>query len=158
MFKIGNGYDVHKLVEGRKLILGGIEIPHTKGVLGHSDGDVLIHSIMDGMLGALSLGDIGQHFPDTDSKYLGIDSKILLKKVNKLIMEEGYRIKNMDTIVVLETPKISGYIEQMRKVIAQVLETDMSNINVKATTEERLGFTGSEEGVKAYCIVLLEKI
>ena len=158
MFKIGNGYDVHKLVEGRKLILGGIEIPHTKGVLGHSDGDVLIHSIMDGMLGALSLGDIGQHFPDTDSKYLGIDSKVLLKKVNSLIMEEGYKIKNMDTIVVLEKPKISGYIGLMRKTISEVLETEMSNINIKATTEERLGFTGSEEGVKAYCVVLLEKI
>lgn len=158
MFKIGNGYDVHKLVEGRKLILGGVEIPHSKGVLGHSDGDVLLHSIMDAMLGALSLGDIGKHFPDTDAKYLNIDSTILLKEVNILLEKEGYRIKNIDSVIVLEKPKIADYIEQMRKIISEILEVSINCVSIKATTEERLGFTGSEEGVKSYCVILLEKI
>ena len=158
MFKIGNGYDVHRLVEGRKLILGGVEIPHTKGVLGHSDGDVVLHSIMDAMLGALSLGDIGKHFPDTDSKYLNINSTILLKVVNSLLKKEGYKINNIDSIIVLEKPKIANYIEEMRKIISEILEVTINCVSIKATTEERLGFTGLEEGVKSYCVVLLEKI
>lgn len=157
MLRIGNGYDVHKLVEGRKLILGGIEIPHTKGVLGHSDGDVLIHAIMDAMLGALALGDIGQHFPDTDMKYENIDSTILLTRVKELIEERGYRVINLDSIVVLQKPKIKPYIEAMRKRVAEVLEIDVEQVSVKATTEEKLGFTGDETGVKSYCVVLLEK-
>lgn len=157
MLRIGNGYDVHKLVEGRKLILGGIEIPHNKGVLGHSDGDVLIHAIMDAMLGALALGDIGQHFPDTDMKYENIDSTILLKKVNKLIIEKGYEIINLDSIIVLQRPKVKSYIEAMRNRIAEVLEISAEQVSVKATTEEKLGFTGDESGVKSYCVVLLKK-
>lgn len=157
MLRIGNGYDVHRLVEERKLILGGIEIPHTKGVLGHSDGDVLIHAIMDAMLGALALGDIGQHFPDTDMKYENIDSTILLTRVKELIEERGYRVINLDSIVVLQKPKIKPYIEAMRKRVAEVLEIDVEQVSVKATTEEKLGFTGDETGVKSYCVVLLEK-
>lgn len=158
MFRIGNGYDVHRLVEGRKLILGGVEIPHTKGVLGHSDGDVLIHAIMDGILGALALGDIGKHFPDTDMKYEGIDSMLLLKKVVELMEEEGYEIGNLDSIIVLEKPKVKPNIEAMREKIAVALKTELGNISVKATTEEKLGFTGDESGVKSYCTVLLKKI
>ena len=157
MLRIGNGYDVHKLVEGRKLILGGVEIPHTKGVLGHSDGDVLIHAIMDAMLGALALGDIGQHFPDTDMKYENIDSTILLTRVKELIAERGYRVINLDSIIVLQKPKVKPYIEAMRKRVAEVLEIDIDQVSVKATTEEKLGFTGDESGVKSYCVVLLEK-
>lgn len=157
MLRIGNGYDVHKLVEGRKLILGGVEIPHTKGVLGHSDGDVLIHAIMDAMLGALALGDIGQHFPDTDMKYENIDSTILLTRVKELIAERGYRVINLDSIIVLQKPKVKPYIEVMRKRVAEVLEIDIEQVSVKATTEEKLGFTGDESGVKSYCVVLLEK-
>lgn len=157
MLRIGNGYDVHKLVEGRKLILGGVEIPHTKGVLGHSDGDVLIHAIMDAMLGALALGDIGQHFPDTDMKYENIDSTILLTRVKELIAERGYRVINLDSIIVLQKPKVKPYIEAMRKRVAEVLEIDINQVSVKATTEEKLGFTGDESGVKSYCVVLLEK-
>ena len=157
MLRIGNGYDVHKLVEGRKLVLGGIEIPHTKGVLGHSDGDVLIHAIMDAMLGALALGDIGQHFPDTDMKYENINSTILLTRVKELIAERGYKVVNLDSIIVLQKPKVKPYIEAMRKRIAEVLEIDMEQVSVKATTEEKLGFTGDESGVKSYCVVLLEK-
>lgn len=157
MLRIGNGYDVHKLVEGRKLILGGVEIPHTKGVLGHSDGDVLIHAIMDAMLGALALGDIGQHFPDTDMKYENIDSTILLTRVKELIAERGYRVINLDSIIVLQKPKVKPYIEAMRKRVAEVLEIDIDQVSVKATTEEKLGFTGDESGIKSYCVVLLEK-
>lgn len=157
MLRIGNGYDVHKLVEGRKLVLGGVEIPHTKGVLGHSDGDVLIHAIMDAMLGALALGDIGQHFPDTDMKYENIDSTILLTRVKELIAERGYRVINLDSIIVLQKPKVKPYIEAMRKRVAEVLEIDIEQVSVKATTEEKLGFTGDESGVKSYCVVLLEK-
>ena len=157
MLRIGNGYDVHKLVEGRSLILGGVEIPHTKGVLGHSDGDVLIHAIMDAMLGALALGDIGQHFPDTDMKYENIDSTILLTRVKELIAERGYRVINLDSIIVLQKPKVKPYIEAMRKRVAEILEIDIEQVSVKATTEEKLGFTGDESGVKSYCVVLLEK-
>ena len=157
MLRIGNGYDVHKLVEGRKLILGGIEIPHAKGVLGHSDGDVLIHAIMDAMLGALALGDIGQHFPDTDMKYENIDSTILLTRVKELIAERGYKIINLDSIIVLQKPKVKPYIEAMTKRVAEVLQIDIEQVSIKATTEEKLGFTGDESGVKSYCVVLLEK-
>lgn len=157
MIRIGNGYDVHILTEGRKLVLGGIEVPHTKGVLGHSDGDVLVHAVMDAMLGALALGDIGQHFPDTDMKYENIDSTILLKRVRELVAERGYRVINLDSIIVLQKPKIKPYIETMRKRIAEVLEIDIEQVSVKATTEEKLGFTGDESGVKSYCVILLEK-
>lgn len=157
MLRIGNGYDVHKLVEGRRLVLGGVEIPHTRGVLGHSDGDVLIHAIMDAMLGALALGDIGQYFPDTDMKYENIDSTILLKKVKELIADRGYRVINLDSIIVLQKPKVKPYIEAMRERVAEVLELDVEQVSVKATTEEKLGFTGDESGVKSYCVVLLEK-
>lgn len=157
MLRIGNGYDVHVLTEGRKLILGGVEIPHTKGVLGHSDGDVLVHAIMDAMLGALALGDIGQHFPDTDMQYKNIDSMLLLSKVKELIYSKGYKIINLDSIIVLQKPKVKPYIEAMRKRVAEVLEIEVDQVSVKATTEEKLGFTGDESGVKSYCVVLLEK-
>lgn len=157
MLRIGNGYDVHVLTEGRKLILGGVEIPHTKGVLGHSDGDVLVHAIMDAMLGALALGDIGQHFPDTDMQYKNIDSMVLLSKVKELIYSKGYKIINLDSIIVLQKPKVKPYIEAMRKRIAETLELEIDQVSVKATTEEKLGFTGDESGVKSYCVVLLEK-
>ena len=157
MLRIGNGYDVHVLTEGRKLVLGGVEIPHTKGVLGHSDGDVLVHAIMDAMLGALALGDIGQHFPDTDMQYKNIDSMLLLSKVKELIYSKGYKIINLDSIIVLQKPKVKPYIETMRKRIAEVLELEIEQVSVKATTEEKLGLTGDESGVKSYCVVLLEK-
>lgn len=158
MIRIGNGYDVHKLVEGRKLVLGGIEIPHTKGVLGHSDGDVLIHAIMDAMLGALALGDIGQHFPDNDNQYKDIDSSLLLEKVAMLIKDRGYKIINLDSIIVLQKPKVKPYIESIREKISKILEIEKEQVSVKATTEEKLGFTGDESGVKSYCVVLLQKI
>ena len=157
MLRIGNGYDVHVLTEGRRLVLGGVEIPHTKGVLGHSDGDVLVHVIMDAMLGALALGDIGQHFPDTDMQYKNIDSMVLLSKVKELIYSKGYKIINLDSIIVLQKTKVKPYIEAMRKRIADVLEVEIDQVSVKATTEEKLGFTGDESGVKSYCVVLLEK-
>lgn len=157
MLRIGNGYDVHVLTEGRKLVLGGVEIPHTKGVLGHSDGDVLVHAIMDAMLGALALGDIGQYFPDTDMQYKNIDSMLLLSKVKELIYSKGYKIINLDSIIVLQKPKVKPYIEAMRKRVAEVLEIEVDQVSVKATTEEKLGFTGDESGVKSYCVVLLEK-
>ncbi|MGL6064500.1 MAG: 2-C-methyl-D-erythritol 2,4-cyclodiphosphate synthase [Fusobacteriaceae bacterium] len=157
MIRIGNGYDVHKLVKGRDLILGGIKIPHDKGVLGHSDGDVLTHAIMDALLGALALGDIGQHFPDTDNDYLNIDSMILLKKVKKIIDEKGYSIINLDSIIVLQSPKIKSYIELMQEKISTILNIKKDCVSVKATTEEKLGFTGDESGVKSYCVILLQK-
>ena len=158
MFRIGNGYDVHKLVEGRKLILAGIEIPHHLGLLGHSDADVLVHAIMDGLLGALALGDIGKHFPDTDEKYKGISSMELLKEVSKLIKSRGYEVVNIDSIVAAERPKLKPHIEQMRKNVAEILEIAVDDISIKATTEEKLGFTGREEGIKSYAVVLLKKI
>ena len=155
--RIGLGYDVHKLVENRHLIIGGVNIPHEKGLLGHSDADVLIHAIMDGMLGALALGDIGKHFPDTDEKYKGADSIKLLKCVNDLINEKGYEINNIDSIIIAQSPKMAPHIEQMRKNIAQVLNTDIDNVSVKATTEEGLGFTGTKQGISAQSICLLNK-
>lgn len=157
MIRIGNGYDVHKLVIGRKLILGGIEIPYEKGLLGHSDADVLIHAIIDAILGALALGDIGQHFPDGDNKYLNIDSLILLKKTKELMNEKNYKIGNLDSIIVAQRPKLKNYLNIMRKNISEVLDVDISNISIKATTEENLGFTGREEGIKSYCVVILKK-
>lgn len=157
MIRIGNGYDVHKLVEGRKLILGGVEIPYDKGLLGHSDADVLVHAIMDSLLGALALGDIGQHFPDNDNKYLNIDSMILLEKVMELVEDRGYKIGNIDAIIVAQRPKLKDFLPMMREKISNVLKTSIENISIKATTEEKLGFTGSGEGIKSYSVVLLTK-
>ena len=158
MLRIGNGYDVHRFKEKRKLILGGIEIPHEKGLDGHSDADVLVHAIMDAMLGALALGDIGQHFPDNDERYRGISSMVLLGHVNKLIKEKGYSIVNLDSIIVAQKPKLKPYIEDMRINIAKELDIDRECVSVKATTEENLGFTGEELGIKSYCVILLEKL
>jgi len=154
--RIGQGYDVHRLVEGRKLVLGGIEIPHNKGSLGHSDGDVLIHAICDALLGAANLRDIGFHFSDKDEKYKDIDSKILLKDVVGKISEKGYTIGNIDSTIVLQTPKISNYIPQMKTVLATILNTNETNISIKATTSEKMGFEGREEGVSAQAIVLIK--
>ena len=151
------GYDVHRYQENRKFILGGVEIDYEKGLLGHSDADVLVHALMDAMLGALALGDIGKHFPDTDQKYSGISSMKLLEYVDELIKKNGYEISNADCVVVAQKPKLAPYIEEMRKNISAVLNTDISNISVKATTEEKLGFTGSMEGVKAYAVCILKK-
>lgn len=157
MYRIGNGYDVHRLVEGRKLILGGIEIPFKKGLLGHSDADVLIHAIMDGLLGALALGDIGQHFPDTDETYRGISSIKLLNHVKKLIYDKGFEIVNIDSQIVMQQPKLKPYIIDMRKNLAEELDLELNRVSVKATTEEKLGFTGEEIGVKSYAVVLLRE-
>ncbi len=156
--RVGMGYDVHKLVEDRKLILGGVEIPHEKGLLGHSDADVLLHAIMDSILGALALGDIGKHFPDTDEKYKGADSMKLLEHVYNLISEKGYAIGNLDATIIAQAPKMAPHISKMRENIARVLNTDISNINVKATTEEGLGFTGNKEGISSQSICLLINI
>lgn len=155
--RIGFGYDVHKLVPQRKLILGGVEIPHEKGLLGHSDADVLIHSIMDAILGALALGDIGKHFPDTDQAYKDINSMLLLKKVAELMQKEGYVLGNIDCTVCAQRPKLASHIEAMQKNIAGVLQTDVKNISIKATTTEGLGFPGREEGISAYAVCLLKK-
>ena len=155
--RIGLGYDVHKLVEGRDLIIGGVNIPYEKGLLGHSDADVLIHAIMDGILGALALGDIGKHFPDTDDKYKGADSMKLLSHVNELIESKGYKIGNIDSIIIAQSPKMAPHIETMRENIAKVLNADIDHISVKATTEEGLGFTGSKEGISSQSICLLIK-
>ena len=154
--RIGHGYDVHKLVEGRKLSLGGIEVPHTLGLLGHSDADVLTHAIMDSILGAAALGDIGQHFPDNDDRYLGADSTELLRHVMELIREKGYRIGNLDATIIAQKPKLMFYLPQMRKKLAEVMEISEDRLNIKATTEEHLGFTGRQEGISAHCVCLLE--
>ncbi|MGN0594520.1 MAG: 2-C-methyl-D-erythritol 2,4-cyclodiphosphate synthase [Hominimerdicola sp.] len=156
--RIGHGYDVHRLTEGRKLILGGTEIEYEKGLLGHSDADVLVHAIMDSMLGALALGDIGKHFPDTDEKYKGADSIWLLKYVCSLIGEHGYKIGNIDSTICAQKPKLSPYIEDMRKNIANACGCDISQISVKATTEEKLGFTGEGLGISATAVCLLQEI
>lgn len=156
--RVGMGYDVHKLVENRKLILGGVEIQHEKGLLGHSDADVLLHAIMDSILGALALGDIGKHFPDTDEKFKGADSMKLLEHVYNLIKEKGYVIGNLDATIIAQAPKMAPHIQDMRFNIARVLNTDIDNINVKATTEEGLGFTGNKEGISSQSICLLVKI
>ncbi|SHF09270.1 2-C-methyl-D-erythritol 2,4-cyclodiphosphate synthase [Seinonella peptonophila] len=155
MIRFGQGYDVHRLVEGRPLILGGIEIPFEKGLLGHSDADVLLHTICDAILGALALGDIGKHFPDTDPLYKDIDSKKLLLDVWSMATQQGYRLGNLDTTIVAQQPKMSPYIELIRKQIAKLLSTSIENINVKATTTETLGFVGRGEGIAAIAVVSL---
>lgn len=153
--RIGHGYDVHRLVEGRKLIIGGVEVPHSKGLDGHSDADVLIHAIMDALLGAAALGDIGKLFPDTDDAYLGIDSTILLHKVNDALVKKGYSICNVDATVLAQKPKLAPYIPEMKAKIAKVLALDEDQVNIKATTEERLGFTGMEQGIAAHAVCLI---
>ncbi|MCI6242057.1 MAG: 2-C-methyl-D-erythritol 2,4-cyclodiphosphate synthase [Lachnospiraceae bacterium] len=153
--RVGMGYDVHKLVEGRKLILGGVEIPHPLGLLGHSDADVLVHAIMDALLGAAALGDIGRHFPDTDSRYKGISSMKLLEHVRDLLEENGYVVENIDATVIAQKPKLRPYIEQMEENIAETLGIAKDQINIKATTEEGLGFTGTQQGISAQAVCLL---
>ncbi|MCB0743939.1 MAG: 2-C-methyl-D-erythritol 2,4-cyclodiphosphate synthase [Ignavibacteriae bacterium] len=153
--RTGFGYDVHAFAADRKLFLGGVEIPAEKGLLGHSDADVLIHAICDALLGALAVGDIGQHFPDNDPNYKNIDSKILLRKVNELVLEKMFRISNIDSTVVMERPKLKNYILEIRKSIASILRININQVSVKATTSEKLGFVGNEEGVKAFATVLL---
>lgn len=156
--RVGMGFDVHQLVEGRDLWLGGIKIEHTKGLLGHSDADVLIHAICDAMLGAANMRDIGYHFPPTKgNEFENIDSKILLRKTKELIATKGYRLGNIDATVCAERPKINPHVPEMKKCLAEVLETDEDNISIKATTTEKLGFTGREEGISAYAVVLIEK-
>lgn len=158
MMRIGHGYDVHKLVSERKLILGGVEIENGGiGLLGHSDADVLLHAISDSLLGAAALGDIGKHFPDTDARYKDADSLVLLKNVGELIKENGYNIVNIDATVLAQAPKLAPFIYQMRKNIADALVIDVDFVSVKATTEEGLGFTGTKEGISAHCVCLIEK-
>ena len=156
--RIGMGYDVHRLTENREMILGGVKIPYEKGLLGHSDADVLLHAVMDALLGAAALGDIGRHFPDTDPKYKGISSLELLRHVGGLIEEQLYVIGNIDATIIAQRPKMAPYIEQMRGNIAETLHLDISQVNVKATTEEGLGFTGSGEGISAQAVVCLDTI
>ena len=155
--RIGHGYDVHRLVEGRKLILGGVEVPHTLGLLGHSDADVLTHAVMDALLGAAALGDIGRHFPDTDPAYAGADSLRLLDHVVELLEECGWQVANVDATILAQKPKLAPYIETMRDNLAARLKIGRDRVNVKATTEERLGFTGAEEGIAAHAVCLLER-
>lgn len=155
--RVGLGFDVHKLVNDRDLIIGGIKIPHKLGLLGHSDADVLIHAIMDSILGAMAKRDIGYHFPDTDNKYKDIDSKILLSKVYDLMVEENYKIINIDCVVSAQKPKLAPYIDSMRKVIAEILNTQIENISIKATTTEGLGYVGEELGISAQAVALIEK-
>lgn len=157
MYRIGQGIDFHQLAEGRELWLGGVLIPHTKGAVGHSDADVLLHAICDALLGALALGDIGKHFPDTDMKYKGIDSKILLKHVYELITTKGYTLVNIDSTLLLQAPKIKPYIEQMQAAIAGIVDLSVDDVSIKATTTEHLSFIGREEGVVATANVLLQK-
>ena len=156
--RVGIGYDVHKLVENRKLILGGVDIPHEKGLLGHSDADVLLHAISDALLGSAALGDIGKHFPDSDDRYKGISSLILLKHVGDLLNEKNYAVNNIDATIVAQRPKLLPYIEQMRQNVATTLDIPLEDVNIKATTEERLGFTGSEEGISSYVVCTIKKI
>jgi 2-C-methyl-D-erythritol 2,4-cyclodiphosphate synthase len=156
-FRIGFGIDFHQLVEERDLWIGGVKIPHHKGAKGHSDADVLLHAICDAMLGALSLGDIGVHFPDTDAAYKNIDSKILLQRTFELVAAKGYKVVNVDSSLCLETPKIKPYVNSMQETIASILQVDASEVSVKATTTEKMGFVGREEGLVAYATVLLEK-
>ena len=155
--RIGHGYDVHRLVEGRDLILGGVKIPHYLGLLGHSDADVLLHAVSDALLGAAGLGDIGKHFPDTDPQYKGADSLKLLQIVGMKVAEAGFRLSNIDVTMIAQAPKLRPYIEQMERNIAGALNIDVSRVNVKATTEERLSFTGREEGMSCHAVCLLEE-
>ncbi len=157
MTRFGMGYDVHRLVEGRKLIIGGVEIPHTLGLLGHSDADVLLHAISDALLGAAALGDIGRHFPDTDPRFEGADSLKLLGHVMELLREKGYEVGNVDATIVAQKPKMKDFIPQMNENIARVLGVALDQVNVKATTEEKLGFTGTEQGISAYAVAGIEK-
>ena len=156
--RVGMGYDVHRLVENRDLIIGGVKIPYEKGLLGHSDADVLLHAIMDALLGAAALGDIGKHFPDSDPEYKGADSLVLLKRVGELLSEEGYVIENIDSTIIAQKPKMAPHIEQMRKNIADTLGLDISRGNVKATTEEGLGFTGTGEGISSQAVALIMSV
>lgn len=156
-FRIGHGYDVHRLVENRKLILGGVEIPYEKGLLGHSDADVLLHAVSDALLGALALGDIGKHFPDTDPAYAGADSLKLLELVVEKVREQGYAVGNLDATVLCQKPKLAPYIDSMREKIAAACGVSAEQVSVKATTEEKLGFTGEELGISAHCVCLLVK-
>lgn len=153
--RVGIGYDVHKLVEGRKLILGGVEIPYEKGLLGHSDADVIVHAIMDALLGAAALGDIGQHFPDTDPAYSGISSMILLKKTGELLSGHGYAVGNIDSIIIAQQPKMMPHLDAMRRNVADALGIDTGQVSIKATTEEHLGFTGRGEGIAAQAVCML---
>lgn len=154
-YRIGSGVDYHQLVKGRDLWIGGVKIPHSKGALGHSDADVLLHAICDAMLGALALGDIGFHFPDTDASFKDIDSKILLQKSTELIESKGYKVINIDSTLCLQAPKIKAYVPQMQQIIAEIVHVDTGDVSVKATTTEQMGFVGREEGLKAYATVLL---
>ena len=156
--RIGHGYDVHRLVEGRALVLGGVRIPFEKGLDGHSDADVLTHAVMDALLGAAAMGDIGKLFPDTDDRYLGADSIALLREVDRRLTEAGYRLGNLDVTVIAQRPKLASYINQMRQNLAAALRTELQNVSVKATTEEHLGFTGSGEGIAAHAVCLLEPV
>lgn len=158
IMRIGTGYDVHKLAEGRRLIIGGVDIPYEKGLLGHSDADVLVHAIMDALLGAAALGDIGKHFPDTDEKYKGADSLMLMREVRRILEENGFGIVNVDSTIIAQAPKMKPHIEQMRQNIADALQVDVSCVSVKATTEERLGFTGRGEGISAQAVCLITAI
>lgn len=155
--RIGHGYDVHRFAENRKLYIGGIEIPYTKGLDGHSDADVLIHAICDSLLGAAALGDIGKHFPDKDPKYKGIDSKVLLEHTVALLYDRGYYIVNIDATVIAQEPKLRGYIDSMREILSRICKIDIDALNIKATTEEKLGFTGRLEGISAHSVCLIEK-
>lgn len=155
--RVGFGYDVHRLVEGRDLWLGGVRLPHTMGLDGHSDADVLIHAICDALLGAANMRDIGYHFPDTDPRYKNIDSKLLLKETVRLLNEKGYRVGNIDATICAERPKINPYISEMQKCLAGLMQVDTDEVSIKATTTEKLGFTGRQEGMSAYAVVLIEK-
>lgn len=158
MSRVGIGYDVHKLVTDRKLILGGVDIPHEKGLLGHSDADVLLHAISDALLGAAALGDIGKHFPDTDERFKGISSLILLKHVGELLQAKNYKINNIDATIVAQRPKLLPFIPTMQKNVAETLNLPIEDVNIKATTEERLGFTGNEEGISSYAVCNIDKL
>lgn len=156
--RIGHGYDVHKLVEDRELIVGGVHIPYEKGLLGHSDADVLLHAVSDALLGAAAMGDIGGMFPDNDPEYLGADSLVLLRQVFQMLRDSGYSVINIDCTVIAQKPKMKPYIPEMRMNIAAALSTDVENISVKATTEEEMGFTGRGEGISAHCVCLIDKV
>ena len=156
MYRIGNGYDVHRLIKGRKLILGGVDIPHSLGLDGHSDADVLCHALCDSLLGASGAGDLGKYFPDTDNKWKGVSSLVLLEKSGELVTERGYEIANIDTTIVAQQPKLGPHIESMTTNIAEILKINSHQVNIKATTTERLGFAGREEGIAAYAVALLQ--
>ena len=158
MFRVGQGYDVHQLVENRSLILGGVNIPFEKGLLGHSDADVLLHAVTDALLGALALGDIGKHFPDTDARYKDQDSRLFLRLAYALVKKEGYKLGNLDCVVMAQQPKLAPHIDLMRTYLAEDLQSDLAQISIKATTTEKLGFVGKEEGIAAQAICLLERV